>query len=165
MTFLRIVISLYNGHRPPVHSLRPESNCYALVAGTNELSDVGPQGPGRSEGVNNMAGFLSFLLNFFSPRSGSRAANVVPAFIDESGWPDWPAGSLPHSRNLSNVPLYRYQPKEYIEFGEGWYHMFWDVERKWAAQSRFAAPGISPGHFFSLHPDGALAEMKPIPRM
>jgi hypothetical protein len=37
--------------------------------------------------------------------------------------------------------------------------MFWDVERKWTKQNRFAGQSISSGHFFAVTPDGALAEL------
>lgn len=37
--------------------------------------------------------------------------------------------------------------------------MFWDTERKWSAHNRFAGQQTCPGHFFSLDPAGALAEL------
>jgi hypothetical protein len=78
---------------------------------------------------------------------------------DPSEWPNWPAGSKPHSIRLPKAKLYRYQDKKYLETGATWYHMAWDLDRKWAAKNRYSGKDISPGHFFSVHPNGALAEM------
>lgn len=79
---------------------------------------------------------------------------------EESGWPNWPRGKMPHSRNLSNTPLYRFQPKKYLTPDDHWHRMFRDLDHKWAGPYRFAGKDVSPGHFFSIDPAGALAEWK-----
>ena len=80
--------------------------------------------------------------------------------LDPRSWPHWPAGSLPHSLSLDTVSLYRCQLKRYMQLGPEWYRMFWDVERKWSVQNRFAGEGIYPGHFFSVNLVGAVAELR-----
>jgi hypothetical protein len=79
--------------------------------------------------------------------------------VDLEIWPHWPAGSLPYSLSVNSVSLYRFQLKRYLQLGPEWYRMFWDTERKWSANNRFAGQQCCPGHFFSLDPAGALAEL------
>lgn len=74
-------------------------------------------------------------------------------------WPNWPKGTLEHSRQLREVKLYRYQPKAHTDLTDTWYHMIWDVQRKWDAKDRFSGQHISPGHYFSLSKGGADAEL------
>jgi hypothetical protein len=61
---------------------------------------------------------------------------------------------------MSEAELYRYHPKKYIERGAVWYRMFWDRDRKWLSENRYAGQYIASGHFFSVSPVGALAEME-----
>ncbi len=94
-------------------------------------------------------------------RSPDRKLNELPEARDaEAGrWPDWPSGVLRHSLRTSGVLLYRYHPKRYLQRGEKWYRMFWDLDYKWEAHSRFAGNHVVPGHFFSLSEAGARAEL------
>src|SRR5262245_55314715 len=80
--------------------------------------------------------------------------------IDPKKWLHWPSGSLPHSLQVPKIKLYRYHPRQYLDTSERWYRMFWDGDHKWATKARFAGDGVVPGHFFSLSPQGALAEIE-----
>src|SRR5262249_573983 len=91
--------------------------------------------------------------------SETRMASASPA-VDKSSWPNWQAGSLPHSLNLAVASLYRYQPNKYLELGDTWYRMVWDLDHNWAARNRYAGEYSLPGHFFAVSPAGALAEMQ-----
>src|SRR5688572_33059565 len=88
------------------------------------------------------------------PRSYSSPASTAAA---TRSWPNWPQGSLPHSRRLTETQLYRYQPTRYLDIGSSWYRMVWDLEHKWHASGRYAGQDIAPGHFFGVNVETAQA--------
>jgi len=68
------------------------------------------------------------------------------------------SGSLPASVNLKGK-AFRYQPKKFAFKGQEFSKCFLEGEWKWTSRQRFAGQGFAVGHYVSLAPYTARAEL------